>query len=69
MVDGLEQRNRTRLDVARVELDSPSGREVAARYDVTRIPAFVLLDPRGAVLYRQLGGRPDVAQIERAIAR
>lgn len=68
VVDGLEHRNRGRLEVARVELDSPSGRAFAARYDIARIPAYVLLAPDGSVRYWQLGGRPDTARIEAALS-
>lgn len=58
----------TRLRVAKVDIASESGRAVAARYGITAVPAFVLLDRRGAVLYRQVGGRPDVDEIERRLA-
>ena len=69
MVDGLERRLHARLAVARVDVGSDSGRALAARYGVAVIPAFVLLDARGVMLYLQVGGRPDEAAIERHIAR
>jgi hypothetical protein len=58
-VDGLEQRMRGELDVARIDISEPSGQRVAQRFAVDRIPAFLLLDSRGEILYRQVGGRPD----------
>lgn len=69
MVDGLEQRMGTRLRVARVDVGSESGRVLAQRYRITAVPAYVLLDGRGSVLYRQVGGRPDVSAIEQRLAR
>ena len=66
-VDGLEHRNRQRLNVARVDIETESGREIAGRYNITAIPAYVLLDRRGAMVYRQVGGRPDTDAIERLL--
>jgi thioredoxin-related protein len=66
-VDGLEHRMGARLRVARVDIESDSGRELAARYQVAAIPAFVVVDPRGNVLYRRIGGRPDSDAIEQRV--
>lgn len=53
----------SRLSVARVDVGTESGQRLAARYGVTTVPAYVLVSARGEVLYRQVGGRPDVVRI------
>ena len=53
-----------RLEVAHVDIGTDEGRAVADRFHVPGVPAFIVLDGRGNVIYRQVGGRPDAAQIE-----
>ena len=67
MVDGLEHRMGPRLEVAHVDIGTDEGRVVAARYGVAGVPAFIVLDGRGTVVFRQVGGRPRVAEIEAKI--
>jgi thioredoxin-related protein len=57
-----------KLDVARIDIESDSGQELARKYRISGVPAFVVLDPKGIVVYRQIGGRPDSGEIERRIA-
>lgn len=66
-VDGLERRLEGRLRVARVNIATQGGRAVAAQYAITAVPAYVLLDGQGNVLYRQVGGRPNVTVIEQRL--
>jgi hypothetical protein len=68
VVDGLERDLAGRLRVAHVDINDDAGRRLTARYRIRAVPAFLLLDPRGEVLYQQLGGRPDVGEIERLLA-
>ncbi len=56
-----------RMHVARVDVESDSGREIAQKYRINGVPAFVVLDAKGNVLYRKVGGRPDGAEIERRL--
>ena len=63
VVDGLEQRMGDKLEVARLDVSNKAGREIASRYRIDRVPAFVLLDAKGSVLYRKLGGSPDSDEI------
>jgi len=67
VVDGLERKLEGKLDVARIDIESESGQEIARKYRIAGVPAFVVLDPKGTILYRQVGGRPDANEIERRI--
>ena len=64
MVDGLEKKWAGKLEVAHVDANDESNAEITRRYDISALPAFVLLDGAGNVIYRQVGGRPDVAKID-----
>ena len=67
MVDGLERKWQGKLEVAHVDANDEANAELTRKYGISALPAFVLLDGSGNVLYRQLGGRPDVTKIEAAI--
>ncbi len=58
----------TQMRVARVDIESESGRDLARQYGITAVPAYVLVRPDGAVLYRQVGGRPDATEIARRVS-
>ncbi len=66
-VDGLEHRMRFRAKVARVDIFSESGGELADRYRVNATPTYLLLDGNGNVVYRQVGGSPDSDAIFRKV--
>ena len=68
VVDGLERKWKGKLDVAHLDIGDASSADVARTYGISALPAFVLLDGEGRVLYRQVGGRPDVSKIESALA-
>ena len=68
MVDGLERKWQGKLEVAHVDANDEANAEITRKYGITALPAFVLLDGAGNVLYRQTGGRPDVAKIEAALS-
>ena len=69
MVDGLEKKMEGRLTVARVDIGEDAGSSVAHRYGVSMVPAFIVLDGQGNVIYRKLGGKPDANAIDAALAR
>jgi hypothetical protein len=69
VVDGLEKKLDGRMSVARVDIGEDSGSAVARKYGVSMVPAFIVLDGRGNVIYRKLGGKPDASAIEAALAR
>lgn len=59
VVDGLERKHDGRMRVARVDINEPAGAELATRYGIRGVPAFILLDDRGQMIWRKLGGTPD----------
>lgn len=68
VVDGLERKWKGTMEVAHVDAMDESNADLTRKYGISSLPAFVLLDDRGNVLYRQVGGRPDVSKIEAALA-
>ena len=68
MVDGLERSLAGRATVAHVDINDDSGEALAKKYAIRGVPAFLLLDAHGELVYRKLGGRPDVREIERLVA-
>jgi len=44
--------------VIRVDVDTPAASVVAARYDVTATPTYLLVDGHGNELWRKVGGMP-----------
>jgi thioredoxin 1 len=62
-VDGLERQLGDRAGVARVNIFSESGEELAARYRVNATPTYLLLDASGKVIHRQVGGMPNAEAI------
>jgi len=67
VVDGLERKLEGRLAVAHVDINGDSGEALASRFGIRGVPAFLLLDGHGQLVYKKLGGRPDVAEIERRL--
>jgi len=68
VVDGLERKWKGKLEVAHVDVNDDKSAELTAKYGISAIPAFILLDGDGRVLYRQVGGKPDVSKIDALMA-
>jgi thioredoxin-like negative regulator of GroEL len=64
VVDGLETQFTGRLSVARVDVTTDDGEAICEKHGIRQIPAFLLMDPRGVVLYRRIGRAPDAVAIE-----
>lgn len=64
VVDGLEKQFEGRLSVARVDVTTEDGEALCDKHGVRQIPAFLMLDPKGAVVFRQIGRAPDAVAIE-----
>lgn len=58
IVSGLEAQFANRVRVVRVDLFTPPGRDLAARYQFTFTPFFVGLDSGGELVWRQAGLPP-----------
>lgn len=55
VVDGLEQKLGSELQVIRLDLMSGVGRSAARQYGVWAIPAIILFDRKGQEAKRQIG--------------
>jgi thioredoxin-related protein len=55
IVDGIEEANRERLSVLRVNIQDPAGRALARRYAVFATPTFIFFDAGGEELWRSIG--------------
>lgn len=69
VVDGLERDMKDKVRFARVDIGGDTGSDLASRYGISGVPAFVVLDPDGRVIYRKIGGKPDTAQIKTLLAK
>lgn len=56
------------MAVVRVDIESPAAQLVVRRYGLRATPTYVLVDGQGAEVWRQVGGSPDRAAIERRLA-
>jgi hypothetical protein len=54
-VDGLEQELGTKLDIVRINIQEPVGRELAPVYDFEYTPTYNYFDSKGAELWRTIG--------------
>lgn len=68
-VDGLERELHGRMQVLRVDIESPSARVIAQRYGLRATPTYVLLDGNGREVWRKVGGSPDRAAILDQLSR
>ena len=54
-MDGIETEMGTRLDVLRVNIQDPVGRQLAPVYDFEYTPTYIFFDARGHELWRTIG--------------
>lgn len=67
-VDGLEEDLGERLAFTHVNLADDDGRRLATKYAIHSVPAFLVVDSDGKVLYRKIGGLPDRAAVDASLA-
>ena len=67
IVDRLQQQYAGRVRVVRVDLLTPAGRELGARYGFDVTPFFVGFNARGSVVWTQRGTMPSSAMLDRLI--
>ena len=63
-VDGLERDLSEQMAFTRVNIRDDAGKSLARRFGINAVPAFVVVSPKGDVLYRKIGGKPDRDRIE-----
>lgn len=69
VVDGLERELHDRVRFIKVNVHEDEGAEVALKYGVHGVPAFIMLDADGRVIYRKVGGTPDANEIRARIPK
>ena len=67
IVDGIEQDLGDAAKVIRLDVFTPLGQQMAARYRARSVPTFVILDGQGNV-FRVSSGIPDAGAIKSAVA-
>ncbi|MCG8348934.1 MAG: hypothetical protein MI924_14275 [Chloroflexales bacterium] len=65
-MDGIEQQYGDRLEVVRLDFNSPRGQDLATTYRVRGHPTIVLLDRAGAV-QATIFGIPNPSSLEEAV--
>ena len=66
VVDGLEQELGNKIEIIRVDIQSPGGRELAPHYDFEYTPTFIMFDSKGNELWRSIG-RLDLQKVRDAV--
>ena len=66
-MDGIERTVNDQAQVLRLNVADSVGRELAIRYDVSRVPTLVLLDGSGNTVLRQ-SGRLNREEVVEAVA-
>ena len=68
-LDRIESELSDEIEFARIDIMEEEKRALAQKFEIGAVPSFVLVDPNGGVLYRQVGGKPDREQIDDALSR
>ncbi len=68
VVDGIEQALAGKLDVVRLNIQEPVGRELAAAFGASFTPTFVLFDENGNEVWRSVF-QIDRGTVEQALLR
>jgi len=67
-VDRLENEWRGKLQVQRVDIQSPAGKRLVSRYHVELTPTFIFFDGTGREQWRSVGG-VDAAQVRSTLEK
>ena len=68
VVDELQVQFKDRVQVTRVDLLTPAGRELATRYQFTFTPFFVGFDSNGSLIWKQTGLTPSAAAFDQLLS-
>jgi thiol-disulfide isomerase/thioredoxin len=66
VVDRLEEDTGNQLDIIRLNVQEPVGRELAGRYGFQYTPTFIFFDGSGSEMWREVGGL-DVERVKEAL--
>jgi len=66
VVDGIERAHAGSLDVIRVDVQGPAGKEIGARFGFEYTPTFLLFDSQGRQLLRIVGAI-DPAKVDQLL--
>ncbi len=66
-MDGLEQELAGRLNIVRINIQEPVGRELAPVYDFEYTPTYIFFDARGQELWRTIG-EIDPQKVRQSVA-
>ncbi len=66
-MDGLEQELAGKLNVVRINIQEPVGRELAPVYDFEYTPTYIFFDARGQELWRTIG-EIDPQKVRQSVA-
>jgi thioredoxin-related protein len=67
-VDGLQSQFALRLQVLRVNIQDPVGRELAPIYDFEYTPTYIFFDAKGKELWRSVG-EIDPQRVQASLAQ
>ncbi len=66
-MDGLEQQLSGQLEVIRINIQEPVGRDLAPVYDFEYTPTYIFFDANGKELWRTIG-EIDPQQVRNSVA-
>jgi thioredoxin-related protein len=66
VVDRLENEVGEQLDIIRLNIQEPVGREMADNYDFQYTPTFIFFDENGNEVWREVGGL-DVEHVRESL--
>ncbi len=66
-MDGLQSELSTKLDIIRINIQDPVGRELAPVYDFEYTPTYIFFDAKGHELWRSIG-EIDPQKVRDAVA-
>ncbi len=61
VVNGLEESYRDQLEFRRIDANTPEGQRAFRAFGLPGHPSFILLNPKGEILWRGFGQQPGEA--------
>ena len=67
LLDRLENDLGDKARFIRIDINTDSGREIKANYDIELVPAVLIFDEKGNIVWRQTGTQPNSVSITQII--